>query len=124
MTALLTGGGLFIGLLVGLAAPHARRGHRRSPQAASTRQILLPFTGTTLSRRALEAAIRLAKLDGATLLPAFLATVPLGRRRSPPGPSGPTPPPDPRQPQPKGPDPRTRTARHPRHPPHRHQGPL
>jgi nucleotide-binding universal stress UspA family protein len=77
MTALLTGGGLFIGLLVGLAAPHARRRHRRSPQLASTRQILLPFTGTTLSRRALEAAIRLAKVDEATLMPAFLATVPL-----------------------------------------------
>src|ERR1019366_4854682 len=76
MTALLTGGGLFIGLLVGLAAPHARRRHRRSPQLASTRQILLPFTGTTLSRRALEAAIRLAKVDEATLMPAFPATLP------------------------------------------------
>jgi len=77
MTALLAGGGLLIGVLIGLAAPYARRRRRRSSQAASTRQILLPFTGTTLSRRALEAAIRLAKLDGATLMPAFLATVPL-----------------------------------------------
>ncbi len=40
-------------------------------------KILLPFTGTTLSRRALEAAMRLAKVDGATLMPAFLATVPM-----------------------------------------------
>jgi nucleotide-binding universal stress UspA family protein len=77
MTALITGGGLLIGVLIGLAAPYARRRHRRSPQLASTRQILLPFTGTTLSRRALEAAIRLAKVDEATLMPAFLATVPL-----------------------------------------------
>jgi nucleotide-binding universal stress UspA family protein len=77
MTALLTGGGLVIGVLIGLAAPYARRRHRRSPQVASTRQILLPFTATTLSQRALEAAIRLAKVDGATLMPAFLATVPL-----------------------------------------------
>jgi nucleotide-binding universal stress UspA family protein len=77
MTALLAGGGLFIGILIGLAAPHAHRRNRRSPQLASTRQILLPFTATTLSRRALEAAIRLAKVDGATLIPAFLATVPL-----------------------------------------------
>ena len=77
MTALLTGAGLVIGVLIGLAAPYARRRHRRSPQVASTRQILLPFTATTLSRRALEAAIRLANVDGATLMPAFLATVPL-----------------------------------------------
>src|ERR1019366_7585950 len=77
MTALLTIGALFIGILIGLAAPHARTRNRRSPQLASTRQILLPFTATTLSRRALEAAIRLAKVDGATLMPAFLATVPL-----------------------------------------------
>jgi nucleotide-binding universal stress UspA family protein len=77
MTALLTGAGLLIGILIGLAAPYARRRHRRSPQLPSTRQILLPFTGTTLSRRALEAAIRLAKVDGATLMPAFLATVPM-----------------------------------------------
>lgn len=60
-----------------LAAPYARRRLVRSPQFPSTRQILLPFTGTTLSRRALEAAIRLAKADEATLMPAFLATVPL-----------------------------------------------
>jgi nucleotide-binding universal stress UspA family protein len=77
MTALLTGGALLIGVLIGLSAPYARRRHPRSPQVASTRQILLPFTATTLSRRALEAAVRLAKVDGATLMPAFLATVPL-----------------------------------------------
>ena len=76
MTAVLVGGGLFIGILIGLAAPYGRRRHRRSPPLAGPRQILLPFTGTTLSRRALEAAIRLAKVDGATLMPAFLAAVP------------------------------------------------
>jgi hypothetical protein len=50
-----------------------------SPQLASARQILLPFTGTPLSQRALEAAIRLAKVDGATLMPAFLGPFPLAR---------------------------------------------
>src|SRR6185312_1348521 len=59
---------LVVGALCGLAL-----GER--PMA--TRQILLPFTGTTLSRRALEAAMRLARVEGATLMPAFLATVPL-----------------------------------------------
>lgn len=63
MTALLTDGALFIGILIGLAASSARRRRRRLPQLASTRQILLPFMGTALSRRALEAAIRLAKVD-------------------------------------------------------------
>ncbi len=39
--------------------------------------ILLPFTGTTISRRALDAALRLAGAEDATLVPAYLATVPL-----------------------------------------------
>ena len=66
----------------------ARGGARRAPavardpaareeQPSATRQILLPFTGTALSRRALDAAMRLAQVEGATLMPAFLATVPL-----------------------------------------------
>ena len=77
MTAVLAAAGLLLGILIGLAAPYARRRRRAPPQATGASQILLPFTATTLSRRALEAAIRLAKVDGATLMPAFLATVPL-----------------------------------------------
>lgn len=38
--------------------------------------ILLPFTGIAISRRALDAALRLAQAEDATLMPAFLATVP------------------------------------------------
>ncbi len=38
--------------------------------------ILLPFTNQAISRRAFEAAIRLAQAEGATLMPAFLARVP------------------------------------------------
>ncbi|MFN8160930.1 MAG: universal stress protein [Solirubrobacterales bacterium] len=41
------------------------------------RRILLPFTGASISRRALEAAVRLAKAEDATVMPAFLAKVPL-----------------------------------------------
>lgn len=38
--------------------------------------ILLPFTGTEISRRALDAAMRLARAEDATLMPAYLAAVP------------------------------------------------
>jgi nucleotide-binding universal stress UspA family protein len=38
--------------------------------------ILLPFTNQAISRRAFDAAIRIAKAEGATLMPAFLARVP------------------------------------------------
>jgi nucleotide-binding universal stress UspA family protein len=69
--------GLLAGLVAGLVAPRVRVRSAREPRLTTTRQILLPFTGTTLSRRALEAAMRLAKVDDATLMPAFLATVPL-----------------------------------------------
>lgn len=69
--------GVLAGLVAGLVAPRVRVRLAREPRPTTTRQILLPFTGTTLSRRALEAAMRLAKVDDATLMPAFLATVPL-----------------------------------------------
>jgi hypothetical protein len=39
-------------------------------------RILLPFTNQAISRRAFEAAIRLAHAEGSTLIPAFLARVP------------------------------------------------
>jgi hypothetical protein len=49
----------------------------RSPRGAGrVRRILLPFTGTAIPRRALDAALRLARAENATLMPAFLATVP------------------------------------------------
>jgi hypothetical protein len=40
------------------------------------RRILLPFTGAAISRRALEAAVRLAHAENAVIMPAFLARVP------------------------------------------------
>ncbi|HEY1593096.1 MAG TPA: universal stress protein [Solirubrobacteraceae bacterium] len=66
-------------LAVGLAAgfwlpPHGRRPQRDRPTAV--KRILLPFTGQDISRRAFEAAVRLAKAENATLMPAFLARVP------------------------------------------------
>jgi Universal stress protein family len=66
-------------LAIGLAAgywlpPHGRRpsGERPLP----VRRILLPFTGEEISRRSFEAAVRLAKAENATIMPAFLARVP------------------------------------------------
>jgi universal stress protein family protein len=41
------------------------------------KRILFPFIGNVLSQRGLDAALRLARLDGATLVPVFLARVPL-----------------------------------------------
>src|SRR3954452_18275174 len=53
--------------------------HGRRPAAArpgGTRRILLPFTGTSISRRAFDAAVRLARVEDATIMPAYLARVP------------------------------------------------
>ena len=66
-------------LAVGLAAgfwlpPHGRRPGKARPRAV--RSILLPFTGQAISRRAFEAAVRLAKAENATIMPAYLARVP------------------------------------------------
>ncbi|HVY96097.1 MAG TPA: universal stress protein [Solirubrobacterales bacterium] len=66
---------LLLGLLGGfLLARSRRRGGRR--EADPVHQILLPFTGTEISRRAVDAALRLARAEGATLMPAYLAQVP------------------------------------------------
>jgi len=66
-------------LAAGLAAgfwllPHGRRAARDRPPPV--RRILLPFTGQAISRRAFDAALRLAKAENATIMPAFLARVP------------------------------------------------
>ena len=54
---------------------------RGRPAAAAprpgTRRILFPFVASALSQRALDAALRLARAEDATLLPVFLARVPL-----------------------------------------------
>lgn len=53
---------------------------RRRTEAAITpaaRRILFPFTGEALSTPAFDAALRLARAEGATLVPAYLAVVPL-----------------------------------------------
>jgi nucleotide-binding universal stress UspA family protein len=54
--------------------PRARRARPSLPRG--TRRILLPFTGMYISRRAFDAAVRLARVEEATIMPAYLARVP------------------------------------------------
>ncbi len=72
----LIGVALVLGVLVGYQVARSRLGGRRSDRPQEVRQILLPFTGTAISRRALDAALRLARAESATLMPAYLAAVP------------------------------------------------
>jgi nucleotide-binding universal stress UspA family protein len=67
-----------VALLVGLGGGYlfARRRLHRGGAPERVHRILLPFTGTVISRRALDAALRLARAEGATLMPAYLAAVP------------------------------------------------
>jgi hypothetical protein len=62
-----------------LAVPRLRGRTRRAAvlPATSSRRILFPFVANALSPRALDAALRLANAEGATLVPVFLARVPL-----------------------------------------------
>ena len=53
-----------------------RRRSEASITPARTR-ILFPFVGEALSRPALDAALRIARAEGATVVPAYLAVVPL-----------------------------------------------
>jgi hypothetical protein len=52
---------------------------RRNPKLAtpSPGRVVFPFIGSALSQRGLDAALRLARIDGATLVPVFLAQVPM-----------------------------------------------
>ena len=68
------------GMLLGIASgywlpPHGRLARRDRPRPV--RRILLPFSGQAISRRSFEAAVRLAKAEDATIMPAFLASVPM-----------------------------------------------
>jgi len=67
---------LILGLAVGYLIARSRWGGRRSEAPETLHHILLPFTGTAISRRAVDAALRLARAENATLMPAYLATVP------------------------------------------------
>jgi hypothetical protein len=61
---------------VALALLLARR-RRATEITPSSRRILFPYVGTQLSIAALDAALRIARVEHATLVPAYLAPVPM-----------------------------------------------
>ncbi len=64
------------GLGGGYLIARSRLRGRRSERPDAVHRILLPFVGAEVSRRALDAALRLARAEDATLMPAYLAQVP------------------------------------------------
>jgi len=70
-----------LGLLVGVGGTlliAARARHRApAPAAAAARRILFPYVGAQLSVSALDAALRIARVEQATLVPAYIARVPM-----------------------------------------------
>ena len=50
-------------------AARARAAAGAGRGAGRVRRILLPFTGSAISRRAFEAAVRLARVEDATIMP-------------------------------------------------------
>ena len=72
----LIGVALLLGLAGGYLIARSRRRGRRSERPEAVHHILLPFTGTEISRRAVDAALRLASAEDAVLMPAYLAEVP------------------------------------------------
>ena len=81
MTALLTALVIVLAIaLVALAVLNFRSRLQRRPVSTPARggeRILFPFIGGALSRRALDAALRLANAEDATVVPIFLARVSL-----------------------------------------------
>ncbi len=59
------------------AALVARSGFRLRRPRPGARRVLVPFTGGTLDPVVLDAAIRIARAESATLVPAYLLLVPM-----------------------------------------------
>jgi nucleotide-binding universal stress UspA family protein len=68
---------LALGLGGGYLLARSRLRARHVRDAEPVHRILLPFTGTEISRRAVDAALRLARAEEAELMPAYLAQVPM-----------------------------------------------
>ena len=80
MTGLLIGLVVVLALALGALAARYRSVRARQPSqgpSGAARTIVFPFVASALSRRALDAALRLACAENATLVPVFLARVPL-----------------------------------------------
>ncbi|HEU4703305.1 MAG TPA: universal stress protein [Conexibacter sp.] len=70
---------LLLAALAAATVAWSLRGHRarRALPAPGPHRILFPFVGQSLSKPALDAALRLALAEGATLVPVYLAKVPM-----------------------------------------------
>jgi nucleotide-binding universal stress UspA family protein len=70
---------LAVALVALVALLLLRERGRRNPKLTtpSPGRVVFPFIGSALSQRGLDAALRLARIDGATLVPVFLAQVPM-----------------------------------------------
>lgn len=66
---------LLAGLALGAAVTLVLRGRRA--HESSGRRVLFPYVGSQLSTSALDAALRIAHTENATLVPAYLAPVPM-----------------------------------------------
>jgi hypothetical protein len=69
---------ILVGLAIGVGVTLAvrRRPRKEGPPTTGPR-ILFPFVGRALSTAALDAALRIARVEGATLVPVYLAPVPM-----------------------------------------------
>ena len=65
-----------LAVVAGIVATRRRRATPRAVRASS-RRVLVPFTGGALEPTVLAAAIRIARAEEATLVPAYLLVVPL-----------------------------------------------
>lgn len=71
---------LVLGLLIGLAGAVVAmrlRSHGSNRVSGGSKRIVFPFVGTSLTERALDAALRVARSEDATLVPVYLAIVPM-----------------------------------------------
>jgi hypothetical protein len=75
------------GLAAGVVAISLRRPKPPALEPNGAERILFPFVGGALSERALEASLRLARAEAATLVPAHLVTVPMALHLDAPLPS-------------------------------------
>ena len=67
---------LVLGGVGGFWLAKSRHSRKAPAEPEAVHHILLPFTGVEISRRAVDAALRLSRAEGATLMPAYLAEVP------------------------------------------------
>ena len=68
---------LLAGLVVGAVVALLVRRRRPESLPQSSHRILFPYVGSQLSLSALDAALRIARVEQATLVPAYLAPVPM-----------------------------------------------